>query len=255
MGQGGNLEDGTERLSRPGRRPRFFEQAPPRSSRRLRACRAHRPHPDPRRPLQPFGGVASADAVHRLAAQASGTRATSRQFCRTAPHAVQGAPLSAYCLGHVISASASAPFREGAPPWLRPRNRRPGPIHPGSAFLLASTVPLFLGGLVSDLAYGNTAQPQCNNFAVWLIGGAMVFTGIALLGALITLLLGRRRWGGPVTPCSADNCLRARVRFLRPCSARWWIIPTAPICSAVVILFALAAAIVGFWHLRSKDVR
>ena len=48
-------------------------------------------------------------------------------------------------------------------------------------FLLSAAVPLYLGGLLSDLGYGNTAEPQWANFAAWLIAGAMVFTGLGLL--------------------------------------------------------------------------
>ena len=43
---------------------------------------------------------------------------------------------------------------------------RPGPLH---GTLLAGTVPLFLGALLSDIAYGQTYQIQWANFASWLI--------------------------------------------------------------------------------------
>src|SRR3712207_1485727 len=63
-----------------------------------------------------------------------------------------------------------------------------GTIHPFHAVLLAATVPLFLGGLLSDLAYASSYQIQWSNFAAWLIAGGMVFTGFALLWAFVELL-------------------------------------------------------------------
>ncbi|CEA04419.1 membrane protein [Pseudomonas saudimassiliensis] len=66
--------------------------------------------------------------------------------------------------------------------------------HPLHAILLASPVPLFLGALLSDWAYSSSYQIQWNNFASWLIAGALVFTGLAILCGLISLLrFGRRR--------------------------------------------------------------
>lgn len=73
--------------------------------------------------------------------------------------------------------------------------RRSRAIHPLHAFLLSAAVPLFLGGFLSDLAYGSSAEMQWSNFAAWLILGAMPFTGLALLWSFITLLRVRSRWG------------------------------------------------------------
>ena len=62
----------------------------------------------------------------------------------------------------------------------------PSPLH---ALLLAGSVPLFLGALLSDIAYYNSYQIQWSNFAAWLIAGALVFCGLALLFALANLWL------------------------------------------------------------------
>ena len=58
-------------------------------------------------------------------------------------------------------------------------------IHPVHAVLLASTLPLFLGALLSDWAYSSTYQIQWTNFASWQVAGGLVFTGLALLWAII----------------------------------------------------------------------
>jgi uncharacterized membrane protein len=132
---------------------------------------------------------------------------------------------------------------------------REGPAHPLFAFLLAAQVPLYSGGLLSDVTYGNTAEPQWANFAAWLIAGAMVFTGLALLWALIALLLARPRWGW-VLLCFVlllatfalglfDNLHHARDA--------WAIMPAAPILSGITALLALLACAVGFATLRTRD--
>ena len=57
---------------------------------------------------------------------------------------------------------------------------RPKLLHPVHAILLASTLPLFLGALLSDWAYSSSYQIQWLNFASWLIAGALVLCGLAL---------------------------------------------------------------------------
>ena len=48
-------------------------------------------------------------------------------------------------------------------------------IHPFHAVMLAATVPLFLGALLSDWAYWRTYHIQWANFSSWLLAGALVF--------------------------------------------------------------------------------
>ena len=72
-------------------------------------------------------------------------------------------------------------------------------IHPVHAVLLASSLPLFLGALLSDWAYAKSFQVQWVNFASWLIVGALIFTGSALMWAVIEVLRadaprGRGKW-------------------------------------------------------------
>lgn len=63
-----------------------------------------------------------------------------------------------------------------------------GPVHPLRAVLLAGSVPLFLGVLLSDIAYANSDQIQWKNFASWLNAGALLLSGLALLWSVIALL-------------------------------------------------------------------
>ena len=78
---------------------------------------------------------------------------------------------------------------------LDPRVDARGSLHPLHALLLAGSVPLFLGVLLSDIAYANSDQVQWKNFASWLNAGALVFSGLALLWSVIALVnaAGRHR--------------------------------------------------------------
>ena len=78
---------------------------------------------------------------------------------------------------------------------LDPRVDARASLHPLHALLLAGSVPLFLGVLLSDIAYANSDQVQWKNFASWLNAGALVFSGLALLWSVIALVnaAGRHR--------------------------------------------------------------
>ncbi|MGY1458707.1 MULTISPECIES: DUF2231 domain-containing protein [unclassified Luteimonas] len=65
-------------------------------------------------------------------------------------------------------------------------------FHPLHALLLGGAVTLFLGALLSDIAYARTFEIQWNNFASWLIASGLVVAGIAMVCALIGLAPSRR---------------------------------------------------------------
>ena len=67
------------------------------------------------------------------------------------------------------------------------------PLHGLHAFLLAGMVPLFLGVLLADLAWSKSWEVQWKNFASWLLVGALLFAGFALLWALVDAFLLRFR--------------------------------------------------------------
>ena len=52
-----------------------------------------------------------------------------------------------------------------------------------------SAFPLFLGALLSDWAYSVSYQVQWINFASWLIAGALLFLGAALLLTFVRAML------------------------------------------------------------------
>lgn len=131
-------------------------------------------------------------------------------------------------------------------------------IHPLHAFLLAACVPLFLGALLSDITYARSYEVQWSNFASWLLVGALVFAGCALLWALIELLRGDRRWGG--RPLVYFLVLLAAwilglVDALVHAEDAWAKMPQALVLSLIVTALVIAAAWLGFATLRSGDVR
>lgn len=75
--------------------------------------------------------------------------------------------------------------RQTRPPRLSP--------HPLQAILLAFPVALLPCALLSDVTYLRTAQIQWTNFSAWLITGALIPGGFALLWALVAAWTGRNR--------------------------------------------------------------
>ena len=131
------------------------------------------------------------------------------------------------------------------------------PLHPLHAVLLAFPFSLFLGALLSDLAYWNTFQIQWANFSSWLIAGGLLGGGFALLWALVDLIRFRRAGG-----------LRALIYFvlllvvfvlgfvnaLVHARDAWATMPESLYLSAVTTLLALAAAWIGYSGFRSVEV-
>jgi uncharacterized membrane protein len=125
-------------------------------------------------------------------------------------------------------------------------------LHPFHAFLLAGAVPLFLGALLSDIAYARSYQIQWSNFASWLIAGALVFAGLAMLWAVVDLVRpGRRANRGLVyvlllLVAWALGFINALVHA----KDAWAIMPTSLVLSVIVAVLACAATWVGLCTVR-----
>jgi uncharacterized membrane protein len=131
-------------------------------------------------------------------------------------------------------------------------------IHPLHAFLLAGCVPLFLGALLADWAYSSTYEVQWTNFASWLLVGAMLLAGFALLWALIDLLRADRSWRG--RPLIYFIVLLAAFIFgfinaLVHAKDAWAKMPEALILSVIVALLVLVACWLGLSTWRSGEAR
>lgn len=134
---------------------------------------------------------------------------------------------------------------------------RPG-LHPLHAILLAFPLPLFLCALLSDLAYSAGFHVQWINFSSWLIAGALVVGGFALLWALIEMV----RSGTARTTRHIAYFVVLLVMWvlgfvnaLVHAKDAWATMPTSLHLSIIVTLLALAAAWIGYSGLRTGAVK
>ena len=131
-----------------------------------------------------------------------------------------------------------------------------GAIHPLHAIVLAGSFPLFLGAWLSDAAYGSTYEIQWNNFASWLLVGALVLSGVALVCALVDLRHAERR--ARAGAVYAAVLLAAWVvglldAFMHARDA-WASMPAGLWMSAVATLLACVATWLGFRSFRYGGV-
>lgn len=121
-------------------------------------------------------------------------------------------------------------------------------VHPFHAVLLAGTVPLFLGAMLSDIAYSATCQIQWNNFASWLIAGGLVFGAFAILFAIIDLFRTDRHGWRPhgYTLLLMVTWILAFINALIHAKDAWAAMPAGLVLSVIVVVLACAATWVGF---------
>lgn len=129
------------------------------------------------------------------------------------------------------------------------------PLHPLHAILLAGLVPLFLGALLSDIAYARSYEVQWSNFASWLNAGALVFCGFALLWAIVEVLRedrrGRRPFGYALLLLA--TFVVGFVDALVHAKDAWASMPEGLILSVIVAVFAVSATWIGFSSLRAEN--
>ena len=130
----------------------------------------------------------------------------------------------------------------------------PGPLH---SIMLGGTVALFLGALLSDIAYANTYQIQWSNFASWLIAGGLVFCGLALLFALANLLQAQPKTGRPALYflLMLVTWVLGLINAFEHAKDAWAVMPTGLVLSIIVALLGCASAWIGLTRLRSGGVR
>jgi uncharacterized membrane protein len=131
------------------------------------------------------------------------------------------------------------------------------PLHPLHAILLAFPLPLFLGALLSDLAYRASFHVQWANFSSWLIAGGLLVGGFAVLWALVDLIrsgtVSRKRAAIYFVVLLAMWVL-GFVNALVHAKDAFAIMPEALYLSAIAAILALAAAWIGYSGFRSGDV-
>ncbi|HEN8713782.1 TPA: hypothetical protein U8203_004269 [Pseudomonas putida] len=126
----------------------------------------------------------------------------------------------------------------------------PSPLH---AILLAGTVPLFLGALLSDIAYFKSYQIQWSNFASWLIAGGLLFCGLTLLFALANLVRAERKGGRPTLYflLLLVTWILGLVNAFEHAKDAWAVMPAGLVLSLIVTVLACVAAWLGMSNLRS----
>jgi uncharacterized membrane protein len=116
---------------------------------------------------------------------------------------------------------------------------------------------LFLGAILSDIAYSASYQIQWSNFASWLIAGGLVFGGGALLFAVIDLFrAGRRRWHALIyTLLLLATWVLGFINSLIHAKDAWASMPAGLVLSVIVLMLACAATWMGFSAVRVGDTR
>lgn len=120
-----------------------------------------------------------------------------------------------------------------------------GPLH---AVLLAGTIPLFLGALLSDIAYFQTYQIQWVNFSSWLVAGGLVFTGLALLCGISGLFRAEGHSGRSklYVVLLLLTWVLGFINSLVHARDAWATMPSGLILSVIVALLACIATAVRF---------
>ncbi|HYG45670.1 MAG TPA: DUF2231 domain-containing protein [Bordetella sp.] len=127
-------------------------------------------------------------------------------------------------------------------------------VHPVQGVFLAGTLPLFLGAALSDAAYARSFEIQWSNFASWLLVGALVFCGIALIFAIIDLFRPKQRARGiiPYFLVLLAVWIVGFVNALIHARDAWASMPTGLVLSIIVVVLACAAIWLGF---RTSHIR
>ncbi len=121
-------------------------------------------------------------------------------------------------------------------------------IRPFHAVMIAGSVPMFTGAMLTDIAYARTYEIQWNNFSSWLIVGGLVFAGVALSLAGFDLMRSRRRIYG--TGMYAATLLAAWVvgflNALMHARDAFASMPTGLVLSIITAVLTCIAVWLGF---------
>lgn len=121
-------------------------------------------------------------------------------------------------------------------------------LHPLHAVLLASTLPLSLGALLSDVAYAQTYEIQWTIFASWLVLGGVVLAALVLVFAIVDQVRHRHREARSIAYVALVLAVFVvgLVNSLVHAKDAWAAMPGALILSAIMWLLALVATWFGF---------
>lgn len=129
-------------------------------------------------------------------------------------------------------------------------------LHPLNAVLLAGALALFLGALLSDIAYFRSYEIQWNNFSSWLLAGGLVVGAFAFLAAIVELF--RNRWRvWPVLVYAIlvlATWILAFIDELVHAKDAWATMPAGLVLSVIVVVLGCVALWIAFAGMRAGDV-
>ena len=110
--------------------------------------------------------------------------------------------------------------------------------------LLGGAFALFLGGLLSDIAYFRSYEIQWQNFASWLIAGALVVAGFAMVCALMGLAPSRRSRNAVVHAVALfATWVVGFFNALMHARDAWASMPGGLVLSVITVVLALVAIV------------
>jgi uncharacterized membrane protein len=126
-------------------------------------------------------------------------------------------------------------------------------FHPLHAFLLGGAGCFLVSALLSDWAYHSSHEIQWKNFAAWLIIGALVLAGFAMLWALIDIFRARsdRRRLVLYFVLLLAAWICGFVNELVHAKDAWASMPEALILSVITAVLATVATVLAFSTNRS----
>lgn len=123
-------------------------------------------------------------------------------------------------------------------------------VHPIHGLLSAFPLAFFVGALVTDVIYANTADMQWANFSVWLITFGL-FMGVlaAVAGVVDAIAFSRQRRRRPLWHSLGTGAMMALAlvnAFVHSRDAWTSVVPTGLALSAIVAVLAVATSWQGF---------
>ncbi len=127
------------------------------------------------------------------------------------------------------------------------------------AILLSFPIALFSANLATDITYLRTEEIQWTNFSAWLNAGGLVFGGLVLAWALVSLLFGLR--GGDwlrrlvYAALLALMCVVGLINAFQHSRDGWSSVGTfGLVLSIMTVVLALVAGLVAHSSLFSREV-
>jgi uncharacterized membrane protein len=126
---------------------------------------------------------------------------------------------------------------------------------PVNAVLVAGATSLFVGALLSDIAYFRSYEIQWSNFSSWLLAGGLLVAALAFLWSIVELF--RTRWR--VWPAVAYTVLLLATWILGFIDAlvhakdAWATMPTGLVLSVIVVVLACVALGIAFAGMHAGD--